>query len=360
MLLVIFGLASLQGHTQSISTPFMAEVAVESQDPRARRKAAEQGLLDVLVRVSGSENVRANGTILAQAPNAIRYVEQFEYTELLDQEALDAGNEFALRLRFSERIVKRLLRDGGENFWSLNRPSVLVWLVEDSAENGKNLVGFDTDSEIVQGLLKGARYRGVKLQFPLLDFEDQVAMGVQNLWDFDESAIREASERYQAELILVGTYTTTSSGQIWSNWQYFFEENSRLYDFRGEQALGIGVDAIAVLADFLASKFAVPLSEQDSGFYYAEVSNIRNYRDYRALMDALEGLDAIGAVMLDATSADVVSLRLKSEGSVEQLTGLLALNRRLKTHSDADGNVPAWQQARLGSLENPLRYFWQP
>ncbi len=358
-LVCAFGLVSeVWAEVSSPLSPFVADVPVESQGLSKRSAAAELGLLDVLVRVSGSEDVRYNDDILARTSSAIRYVEQFEYLEA-DDSLTEQGYRALLRMHFSERLVKRLLSETGQKFWSISRPSVLVWLVEDSLEHGKQMVGPAQDSELVSGLLEGASYRGIPLAFPLMDFQDQVALGVQRLWELDEGAILDASERYQPEVILVGKYTTTSAGQLWSNWQFFYKGDSRVYDLRGDQQAKVGQGAIMPLADFLARMFAVKLSENDTEYYFANINNIRSFGDYRGVIKALSGVDAIGDVLLDGATDDVVNLRFKSEASINQLTGLLSLNKQLNPRNEAEQNqLPAWQRAQRGSSENPLLYRW--
>ena len=358
-LLTYVGFAKANGVPNAdLRSLFIAEVPVESQDIRTRSSAAELGLLDVLVRVSGSENLRYDDNILARTSNAVRYIEQFEYRGASDEQR-ENGFDNVLRMQFSERLVKRLLSEAGHKFWSTNRPSVLIWLVEDSLAHGKQMVGEAHDSELVTGLLKGARYRGIPLTFPLMDFQDQVALGVQRLWDLDESAILEASDRYQPEVILVGKYTTTSAGQLWSNWQFFYNNASRVYDLRGEEQTLVGEEAIAPVADFLANMFAVHLSADDTDYYFAQVSNIRSFADYRGVIDALESVDAIADVRLDTAVDDVLSLRFKSEANISQITGLLSLNKQLTATTPLNQNsIPAWQRLLLGSSENPLHYSW--
>lgn len=344
--------------SKSALSPFVAEVPVESQSLRQRGNAAELGLLDVLVRMSGSEDIRLSDDVLARSSTAIRYVEQFEYRDV-NEELEEQGYSAVLRMHFSERLVRRLLSETGQKFWSAHRPSVLVWLVEDSFEHGKYMVGESSESALVQGLIDGAAYRGVPLSFPLMDFQDQVALGVQKLWAFDEEAILEASERYASDVILVGKYTTTSSGQLWSNWQFFYGDKSRVYDLRSEDQSQVGKDAIAPLADFLASMFAVNLSASDTEYYFARVQNVRSYRDYRGVIQALENIEAIADVLVDETKSDVMDLRVKSEASVNQLMSLLNLNKQLvEGASSQQDHLPVWQRSELGSSDNPLLYQW--
>ena len=356
--LLLLSATATFAQVRSVLTPFVADVPVSSQALGKRGAAAELGLLDVLVRVSGSEDIRYNDDILTKTSDAIRYVEQFEYLEL-DEKLDDPRYTSILRMHFSERLVKRLLSETGQKFWSLNRPPVLVWLVEDSLSHGKQMLNDTHESALVEGLLEGARYRGIQLAFPLLDFQDQVALGAQKLWALDDNAILDASERYQPEVILVGKFTTISSGQLWSNWEFFYKGDSRVYDLKGEDQFQAGKDAVNPVADYLAKTFAVKLSAGDTDYYYARISNIQSFGDYKNLMQALTSIDAIGNIVLDSISGDVLNLRFKSEASANQLRDLIGLNKGLSARALGEqSHLPAWQRSQPGSREYPLNYYW--
>ncbi len=338
---------------------FSAEVPVKGQSRQEREQAAELGLLDVLVRMSGDENVRLDDNVLSDSRQAIRYVQQFQYDELTDEAALSEDYSALLRFKYSDNAVREFLTRHGYPFWSVKRPVTLVWLVEDSVEYGKQFVPHDPAHPLIQGVEKQASYRGVPLSFPLQDFQDQMALGAERLWALDEQAILDASARYDADVVLVGKFTETSSGQIWSNWQFFHLDQSRVYDVRAEEALQLGASAIDPLADFLAARYAVDTGANQDSAYIVHVRNIHGFADYRGLFDLLSRLDAIESVQVDLAHQDRLQLRVSSDATVEQLVSLLRLGNHLFAEAAGGGEVPGWQQAPLGSLANPLRYRWE-
>ncbi len=340
---------------------FKADVPVKSQNRQERVSAAELGILDVLVRLSGSENVRFDDALLGATSQAINFVEQFQYAEVEDAELIAQGYKNILQLSFSPRVLRSMLRDSDHKFWPINRPATLVWLVEDHAEFGKQFVqGGADEAAIVSGLQMSAAYRGLPLSFPLLDFQDQTVLSAEQLWALDEEVILQASQRYSADVILVGKYTSTSSGQTWSNWQFFHAGQNRLYDRRGPDARRVGEAAIHPLANFLANMYAIELTNEDKNLIAMQVKNVRSFADYKNLMTLLDAEDSIVEIKLDEVTRDVLSLRLRSEANIEQLISMLALRDSLSAVVEVDQSIPAWQRAAPGSHANPLIYLWRP
>ena len=337
------------------------EVPVKDQSQKERNAAAELGLLDVLVRMSGTENVRFDDAILQASSQAINFVEQFQYAELTDQALQAEGYVNIMQMTFSQRILKSLLRDAEHKFWSTNRPTTLVWLVEDHLDYGKQFVqAVNLDAPVVEGLTSAAKYRGLPLSFPLLDFQDQIALSAERVWELDEGAILAASERYSPDVILVGKYTVTSSGQFLSNWQFFHAGENRVYDRRAQEAQSIGEAAISPLANYLAEKYAINLSVGDRRYFALQIKNIQRFSDYKGLLGLLKRQDSVVDVHLDEVSHDELNLRVRSEATVEQFISMLKLDDSLVLEPARDSTLPTWQRLERGSDINPLVYRWAP
>jgi len=227
-------LLCIQGVSAESFNYFGAEVPVESQSRSDQKKAAQEGLMNVLVRISGSEAVRRKSQLVRKAKNALSLVSELQYADLEDRELKDQGFKHLAKFRFSERLVRKLLADAELPVWSVNRPQTLVWLVEDSAASGKQMMPYDKENPLFSGLEEASYYRGMPLVFPLLDLDDQVNLSPSALWALDEKAIVKASARYNAGVILVGKFSVMSSGRVVSSWQYIHAGRTRVYNLRGD------------------------------------------------------------------------------------------------------------------------------
>lgn len=337
---------------------FSAEVPIVSQSRSDQEKAARVGLMDVLVRVSGSEDVREHPLVAQRTRQPLSFVSEFQYADIEDAAQAEQGFNHLLKLRYSNRLVRKLLADAALPVWSVNRPKTLVWLVEDNVEFGKQMMPYDTDSPMFLGLEEASRYRGVPLSFPLLDFDDQISLGAERLWALDEQAIIEASARYKADVILVGKFSVMSSGQVFSSWQYIHGDKTRVYNLRADTPEQVSYNALLPVADFLASRYSY--HSLDSEYFSLVVESIESYADYRAVVNTLKSFDTITDVKIDAVSHAEIMMRFRSEASLDQVTKQIALARKFTDVFSAKfANTPEWERPELGSPENPLRYQWR-
>lgn len=339
---------------------FQVAVPVVSQSSTERAQAASLGLRKVLLRMAGSPSVVDSSVVHQTYSQAQNFIEQFHYEpytpQVWDQENSEATE--LLVMTFSRRIIEQLLRDAGHSYWPPNRPSVLVWLVEDTNQ-GKVLIN-NPEAEVVIGLRQGARERGLEIQLPLLDLEDQLALPAERLWRLDEEAILTASERYRSNTLLVGRYSQTSRGNWLATWQFLHRGANREYDLRKDSAYDLGHQAIQPFADYLASLYAVAPQEADSPPLSLKISGVDQFRDYRGVLDYLLGLAGVSDVNLQAVRGDTLLLQLRVDGGLDTLRNALSLDKKLQAEktSPVDATTPPWLQVEAGGPENPLAYVW--
>jgi len=354
---------AFSGVAQSADDYFQATVPVKNQSSSTRQSAAKLALQQVLFRISGTSAVKDAAGLRGNLAKAISYVDQFQYAPTTDAQLNEQGYTQLVSMRFSPSAVRKMLVDAELPFWSVNRPSTLVWIVEDSAEFGRQLVNEQSESPVLAGIKSAAAERGLPLRYPILDLDDQLSMSVDDVWELNEAAITKASARYRADVIMVGRYSTTSRGEVWATWQFFHAGATRSHDSRvnleNDTAITeLGVDALYPLADFLAERYAIVPKLEIGGSLVVQIEGVRDFGDYRRSMNYLEGLAAISSVTLASVNRGEMMLYLDSKSSVERLIGALALDNKLVPLNDTQTDVPVWQQAPPGTLENPLKFSW--
>ncbi len=337
---------------------YRATIPVRSQDAKERQYAAQKGLQEVLVRMSGSEAVLENPQVQSEVDNAQRYIEQFQYQANTSPELVERGYREELSMLFSSRVVERILRQAGEPFWPVNRPSVLVWMVEDDANTGRQMVTRDSEPEVIASLEEAARKRGLPLVFPLLDLEDQSNLSTDQLWALNDEAIQQASDRYGADVVLVGKFSQTSRGEYWATWQYYYRGGSRVYDNRAEELDKLALAGVTPLAEALAKRYAIVSRGETSPHIFLSLSGIDGFGDYRQALDYLEGLAMVSGVSLIAVRHDTIFVSLQSDSSVTRFKNTLQLDRSLRPAEVSPTLTLALANDNQGSLENPLVYRW--
>ena len=336
---------------------YEAEVPVPSQSATDREQAARVGMAEVLVRLSGNEFAIENEEVTHALRKGIGYVEQFTYTRNTVETEIADGMLERLHLSYSKNALERLLRQANLPIWPTARPSTLIWLVVDDPDLGKQFIANATDIGVTDSLISAATQRGLPLRFPLVDLEDQSTLMPEDVWNLDESAILNASERYSADVILVGRVSQTSRGDFWATWQYFHRGETRVYDSRSATVTELGVAALGPLADYLANKYAIQTGEAEAPLVVLQVEGIGSFGQYRQTLNYLESLALTNSVMLAAVRGDTLLLFVESETGIDKFVSTLALEGRLKPQKAiSSSDVPVWNQAARGTLESPLLY----
>lgn len=333
---------------------YTASVPVSSQSTQARERAASLGLLEVLIRVSGSRDVNQNPAIRQALGRASGLMEQFHYAQQRDEHG---QSQEALVMTFSPSVIEQLLRDAEQPFWPINRPNTLVWLVEDHPEEGKILIN-DPEAPMVRGLRSAAAERGLPLRWPLLDLEDRLQINAEQVWALEEEAVLAAARRYNVDTVLVGRYTRTSAGQWWATWEFFHRGTSRIYDLRADDVKEVGLGAVNPLADFLADRYSVGPGGADEPQLLVQVLSVESFRAYRGVLDYLAQLALVSNLQLQAVEGSEMVLTLEINGSIEQLNNALSLDRKILPEPSTQQPTAPWLAVPLGTPENPLKLRW--
>lgn len=337
---------------------YTAEVLVTSQSGAERERAAREGLADLVVRVTGDPQAREHPQVQEALTRAEDFISEFNYVSTGEAVEVDGESRPASRLvmKFSSVELERLLRAASLSFWPANRPGVLVWMVaRDQGELSRV-----SDAERREQLRARARVRGLPIVLPLDDLEDRLALPARQIWELDEQAIRNASRRYEAEAILVGRYSETSSGQWRSDWQLYHPLGNPTFYVRADSVQALLSQAIDETANHFAGLYAIVPREEGPGAVVLQVGGVDGFGDYKAVERYLEDLAMVRRAELVTLRPGVLTLRLIAEGDRSQLLGTLERDRRL---------VPSRQSDRIslsnnrfepeGTLANPLGYTWQ-
>ncbi len=316
---------------------YEAEVPVSDQRPESTRPALKTALQIVLVKVTGDRFAPgrpALATILQRPDN---YVQQYRYKTV--ERAADAAGEeaeTALRLwvRFDRAALNSRLRLLGVPVWGEERPSTLIWLaVQD--ETGRHLVNPEEHADLLNVVEQRARRRGIALLFPLVDLDDSALLRASDIWGGFQGPVLEASRRYQADAILTGSISSTSSG-IWEGrWLAYLQGQTATWfgesDLR-DAVLDEGIDG---LADRLAAQFARASAGLNT--IRISVASIFSAGQYAQTLKYLESLSAVAEVQVTAVVPGKVTFMLTAHGGEAALTQAIALGSTLEAVMQEEG-----------------------
>ena len=293
---------------------------VVSQSREERQQALQTALTEILVRVSGRQEI-ASGLPLPEIEAALmkpgRYTRQFRYQRVTlppDAEGGEPQTGQVLLATFDQTAVDDLLRRSGLPIWGRTRPVTLVWLAID--DRGQRFLVSNNDTHVAHQLLMSmAKRRGIPLRLPLMDLTDQAMVRLSDVWGNFEENILKASQRYQPDGILVGQVYQGFNGFWHARWTFHLQ--GRRYQWNKEGAvlaevIDPGIDATA---DTLGQQFAQYDNQNgsDSRAVMIEVKDVHGLADYNRIYAYLSKLSSVSTVEPSLVTSDRVLFRLKAQ-----------------------------------------------
>ena len=310
---------------------YLAKVVVESQDREAREEAIRAGLNQVLVRVTGSNQVLSVPAIEASLEQPTRYVQRFRY----EKQELAGQTQLLLSVQFDESVITKLLHDNQLPVWGRTRPATLLWLVVDDRRK-RRLISNDSDDEARRIMEEQAKLRGLPLRFPLYDLADRANLSVTDIWGNFEEAILQASGRYQTEAVLVGR-VYRASGNSWSGrWTLYSQGRQQNWQTGGESLDVALLPGISQTTETLAQRYAQVESVITTDQLRVQVHGVKGLPDYDRVVRYLTSLDAVSQVQPYLVSDEGVIFTLTSRRGRLAVSQSIALGHILV----ADANQP--------------------
>ena len=314
---------------EEVTTVYEASVPVENQDQDKRTEAIRTAFTQVLTRISGRSDIadqRQFPAIASAIASATRYAQQFRYVKTTPTApAQQSGLE--LWVRFDETAIGQLLRDNHLPVWGMTRPATLLWLVVDN-RGQRELLGADSRNDTYTTLADRAKLRGVPLRLPLLDLTDRNALHVSDVWGNFESAILQASQRYQTQAVLVGR-VFQSSGNSWTGrWTLYVEGSREDWTVTANSLADVLNPGIDKTAEILAVHYAA-IVQEDTRSVVVEVKAIRGLADYNRVVKYLSSIAQVSSVQTIELSAESAIFRVTIPGGRLAVARAVALGRVL-------------------------------
>lgn len=301
---------------------YSVSVPLDPADPGARNSAYQTALTEVLVRVTGTTAIVESEQIAELFPNPARFVLQYR-----------PGPDNTLVVSLDGPAIENVLRSAGASIWGSERPLTMIWIAVDWGQGEREIVAAD-DPERMSGdarsidrnrLLRErvteiAKRRGIPVLFPLLDIEDLENISFSDIWGGFDELLLFASERYEAETVLVGRIRTESPNM--NRWTWYLG-NERINWTGGPE------EVVNLLADSLAARFKVD-SRSPLETIRLTISGINSVNAFGRVQRHMENLRGIEAIRIDTVAGDRIVYEVKIQGGMERLQRALEVSRMLE------------------------------
>ncbi len=319
-------LVSLPTRAIPVDDLYTAEVLVSSQDATQLKRGAQAGLLQVLIRVSGSQQIESSPMVISSLKRPEAYYYQYSY-ESTDR-SFQIGDELVpahiLRIEFEPSSIAQLVRQAGYPVWGSNRPSVLLWVaVSDGVE--RRMLAEQEQSDVTVALNTQARQRGLPLLYPLFDLEDTSKLSTAEVWGAFTGRIDTASDRYSPDAVVTGR--VQKDQEQWSgSWAWKIDGKWISFSNVGFNANDLVAEVINKLADALAARYAIDSSR---GSLMVRVENVDSLDNYASVTRYLESLaPVLDSSVLEVIGSDIL-FRLSTEGQSQQLMEIIQLDEKM-------------------------------
>jgi uncharacterized protein len=324
------------GAVRAVEVPglYEAEVPVADQSTAERVTASRTALEDVLVKVTGNADVAQLPQLAPLLGHAEQWVQRYQYRAAPPPAAGTPPADAAaaptqlLWESFDRQTINQRLYDAGVPVWGVDRPATLLWLaIEDGGD--RYLVGGDNRPDVQTMVDTQARARGLPLDVPLLDLQDQGALAVADVWGDFSDMIFKASERYQPDAILVGRVYAVAADQWQSHWTLYHRGDAITWESgQGTQDAAIAAGIAGATAQF-AKRYALDLTPGIGDTVLMNIENVETLADYARVMHYLQTLDPVADVQVARIEGPEVSFRIKVRGQAHGLIQTIALGKTL-------------------------------
>lgn len=341
-LVACLALLALPTGAQAAIVPdlYSAQVPVADRSAQALAEGSKAALAQVFVKVSGSSGVLNSPEVKAALKSARSRVQTFVYTSGGGADELPQ-----VRFEFDAGYVTDLVRESGAPLWTANRPAVLAWVVLQD-DNRQRFVTEDEDPDLLRALKAEFSRRGLLLQLPLLDLKDASALSAADAWSRVGSKLRSASKRYSVNDIAVARVRTGVDGEYSADWAYLYGSERETAASRTGEASAVMSRGANLVADSMASRYAVEPSSGEMQVVRMGVSGVFEYADYAGIVRWLRSLEPISYANLERMQGDKLTLVLGTRANPASLRSIIELNDKL-----------VLEQA--GDTFMPLNYRWQ-
>lgn len=154
--------------------------------------------------------------------------------------------------------------------------------------------------------------------------------------------------------IIALRYTALSDGRFRGSWQLWHGEGDLVFEGEGAAAGDLLQQAVDTVADHFANIYAIRPSEAGSASIAMLISHVDDFAAFKQVESYLNSLAVVRRVELYSVAPEGLTLKLFTDGDVEQLEHTLALKQILQPETGVSLTVNRYQPR--GSLARPLRY----
>jgi uncharacterized protein len=316
---------------------YKADVPVASQSTADRSAAFQEGMAQILVKITGSTVIMQMPKARELAQQAAKYVRQFRYAEQSQPSGQgkparpgEDYKPFIISVTFNGEALERDLLAAGLPIWNADRQPVLV--IAGVQEGNQRLILSDqTEHPVKQALEQAAAERGVPLLFPLMDQKDRKQVDFADIRGGVSETLQQLAERYNSALVLEAYLEADSSGDWSARWAVHRDNVSSRWNESYVALVEAVQSGIGGTADILASRYAIAsIGDNTLLDMRIKVDRFTGLDDYATVLNYLNGLIFIEHAIPVRIESNSAVFRILMRSELSELDRILTASRILR------------------------------
>lgn len=305
-----------------VNSLYQGEVQVYSQSHEERRQKMPVALAQVFVKVSGDNQILANPRIKQQLNKASTLVKQFGYS------ATKAQIPYLLKIHFDIDGVNQCLRDAGTPVWGQNRPLILGWIHDESAEISGDILALNTQNAIVTVMKQTMEQRGLPFVLPAMDEIDVNVVTPQLITDMNIPKLEAASKRYNPNSLLIG-HITKKGELLNTEWKLTLGNDQWEWNITGKTPNDVMPALINNITKALSTRFAIVTTSSIQKNITLKITGIHSQSDFAQLIRYLNHLTPVANVSISTIHGSDVLLNVSLRSTEESFLKVISLGQEL-------------------------------
>ncbi|WP_169045774.1 DUF2066 domain-containing protein [Aeromonas salmonicida] len=300
--------------------------------------AQSQALGDVLVKVTGKRDILTQPDVVKALAAPGGYVQHYGYQ--------DVGPVKFLKADFNVAKVNALISQSKFALLGPARPQMALWLVINEGE--RRILPDQSSDGWASALRTQSQAMGLPVSIPLMDLDDNMAVNATDVWGRFAAPILQASQRYGAEMVVLGKLTP--EGDKWSiDWGlYGPKAGGELAELTRGSSSGTQAEVAQHFADELAAWLVQNYGARISGVASSQtlvVEGLSGIDGMITVQKMLQGMASVTKVTIGKLEGDKVTFDLSLQGDKAELIRGLQLESRLRQIDDNDSGLRyQWSQ----------------
>ncbi|OCX90803.1 MAG: hypothetical protein BFD77_06005 [Pseudomonas sp. CO183] len=233
--------AALPSQAEQLRGLYQVREAVSGQQAEERAAALQRAFDTLLLRLTGDAQVAKRQEVAALREDPQQLISKYGYE----------GEHIVVD--FDPGTTERSLRRAGVSLWGSNRPTLLVWWLNERVE-GTQLLGDGQDG--AAPLRAAAQHRGLPVRLPLADLSEQLLATPDAFGANSRQTLGDASERYDAD-VLLAVHAREADSAWQGDWKVWLDDEAHDGKAKADSLEGLADAVLLAVSQYLAPRYVV-------------------------------------------------------------------------------------------------------